>query len=143
MCVYCRLNENKDSKYIIRKDGKYAMTEDGKKVPKICPECGAEMTLQIKGEPIYICKNDHYFGTMKFQLKEGFEFNSVNKNKDTLFDNVFEMKGNQEDEMFNMLSRKEEKKMSKASFFADFGMGAESSNKTTVKTSNKKVTNEY
>ena len=81
MCVYCRLNEKKDSKYIIRKDGKYAMTEDGKKVPKICPECGAEMTLQIKGEPIYICKNDHYFGTMKFSLKEGFEFNSVNKNK--------------------------------------------------------------
>lgn len=69
--------------------------------------------------------------------------NSVNKNKDTFFDNVFEMKGNQEDEMFNMLSRKEEKKMSKASFFADFGMGAESSNKTTVKTSNKKATNEY
>lgn len=84
MCVYCRLNEKKDSKYIIRKDGKYAMTEDGKKVPKICPECGAEMTLQIKGEPIYICKNDHYFGTMKFQLKEGFEFNSVNKNKKKL-----------------------------------------------------------
>ena len=81
MCVYCRLNEKKDSKYIIRKDGKYAMTEDGKKVPKICPECGAEMTLQIKGEPIYICKNDHYFGTMKFSLKEGFEFDSVNKNK--------------------------------------------------------------
>ena len=84
MCVYCRLNEKKDSKYIIRKDGKYAMTEDGKKVPKICPECGAEMTLQIKGEPIYICKNDHYFGTMKFSLKEGFEFNSVNKNKKKL-----------------------------------------------------------
>ena len=84
MCVYCRLNEKKDSKYIIRKDGKYAMTEDGKKVPKICPECGAEMTLQIKGEPIYICKNDHYFGTMKFPLKEGFEFNSVNKNKKKL-----------------------------------------------------------
>ena len=41
MCVYCRLNEKKDSKYIIRKDGKYAMTEDGKKVPKICPECGS------------------------------------------------------------------------------------------------------
>ena len=84
MCVYCRLNEKKDSKYIIRKDGKYAMTEDGKKVPKICPECGAEMTLQIKGEPTYICKNDHYFGTMKFSLKEGFEFDSVNKNKKKL-----------------------------------------------------------
>ena len=84
MCVYCRLNEKEDSKYIIRKDGKYAMTEDGKKVPKICPECGAEMTLQIKGEPIYICKNNHYFGTMKFSLKEGFEFNSVNKNKKKL-----------------------------------------------------------
>ena len=84
MCVYCRLNEKKDSKYIIRKDGKYAMTEDGKKVPKICPECGAEMTLQIKGEPIYICKNDHYFGTMKFSLKEGFKFDSVNKNKKKL-----------------------------------------------------------
>ena len=84
MCVYCRLNEKKDSKYIIRKDGKYAMTEDGKKVPKICPECGAEMTLQIKGEPIYICKNNHYFGTMKFSLKEGFEFDSVNKNKKKL-----------------------------------------------------------
>jgi hypothetical protein len=38
------------------------------------------MTLRIMGEPVYICKNDHYFGTMKFNLKEAFDFNQI---KDT------------------------------------------------------------
>lgn len=100
MCIYSKLNEAKTKKpskkkktdggkYIIRKDGKYAKTEDNKKVPKICPKCGAEMTLRIMGEPVYICKNDHYFGTMKFN--ESFDFNTINKNKTCRNVNIYKI----------------------------------------------------
>ncbi len=44
----------------------------------------------------------------------------VNKNKDSFFDEVSEMKGNQIDSMFNMLTSKSDEKRAKASFFADF-----------------------
>ncbi len=59
-------DKDKNEKYLTDKKGNIKKTDDGKKVPKYCPKCGEEMQVQIKGEPIYICKNDHYFGTVAF-----------------------------------------------------------------------------
>lgn len=55
--------------YLTNKDGVIWETEEGKKVPKICPKCGADMGLFFKGEPVFICKGkeQHYFGTAKFK----------------------------------------------------------------------------
>lgn len=58
-----------EAKYLRDKDGKFWLTDKNKKVPAVCPKCGAEMQLQIHGEPIFICKNNHYYGTLKFNLK--------------------------------------------------------------------------
>ena len=69
-------NESKEDnkeEYITDKKGNIKETEDGKKVPKYCPKCGSKMTLKIEGEPVYICKNGHYFGTMKFPTNENRE----------------------------------------------------------------------
>lgn len=60
-------NESKENKeFLTDTKGNVKKTDDGKKVPKYCPKCGEEIKVQIKGEPVYICKNDHYFGTVKF-----------------------------------------------------------------------------
>lgn len=57
----------------------------------------------------------------------------VNKAKDSFFDNIMELRGNEEDGQFNMLSvNKLDNNKSKASFFADFGIS--DSKKPTVKT---------
>ena len=69
-------NESKEDhkeEYLTDKKGNIKETEDGKKVPKYCPKCGSKMTVQIKGEPVYVCKNGHYFGTMKFPTNENRE----------------------------------------------------------------------
>ena len=65
--------EDNKEEYITDKKGNIKETEDGKKVPKYCPKCGSKMTLKIEGEPVYICKNGHYFGTMKFPTNENRE----------------------------------------------------------------------
>lgn len=59
---------------------------------------------------------------------------SVNKKKDAFFDTVMDMKGNAEDGMFNMLDN-DKKTVSKAAFFADFGVGKKEKTTTTKKTS--------
>ena len=59
---------------------------------------------------------------------------AVNKNKDSFFDEISELRGNQEDGMFNMLSDSQNKTKSKNNFFADFGIES----KTTTKNSNSK-----
>ena len=58
--------ESKEDKYLKQKNGKYWLTEEGKKVPSTCPICGKKMNVRIKGEPIFECDNNHYFGTVKF-----------------------------------------------------------------------------
>ena len=56
----------------------------------------------------------------------------VNKSKDSFFDTVSELRGNQEDGMFNMLSiKKQSNTKAKSSFFAEFGLGG--SDKPTTK----------
>ena len=65
--------ESNKKEYITDKKGNIKETEEGKKVPKYCPECGEKITVRIEGEPIYICKNDHYFGTVKFPTNESKE----------------------------------------------------------------------
>ena len=65
--------ENDKKEYLTNKKGNIKETEDGKKVPKFCPDCGSKMTVQIKGEPIYVCKNGHYFGTVKLPTNESTE----------------------------------------------------------------------
>lgn len=49
-----------------KKGGVIRYTEDGRRVPDKCPKCGADIVVQLHGEPVYICKNKHYFGTVKF-----------------------------------------------------------------------------
>lgn len=51
---------------------------------------------------------------------------TVNKSKDSFFDSIGQLTGNQEDGMFNMLSSPKKNPVNKAaknSFFADFGIG--------------------
>lgn len=52
------------------KDGKIKRVNDkGKEVPKVCPKCGAEVKVFIKGEPVWLCSNKdcrQYFGTVPF-----------------------------------------------------------------------------
>ena len=50
-----------------KKGGVIKYTEDGRRVPDKCPKCGADIIVQLHGEPVYICKNKHYFGTVKFE----------------------------------------------------------------------------
>lgn len=50
-----------------KKGGTIKYTDDGRRVPDKCPKCGADIVVQLKGEPVYICKNNHYFGTVKFK----------------------------------------------------------------------------
>lgn len=52
--------------YLRDKKGKVRLDDDGKKVPKKCPKCGEEIIVKIAGEPVFTCKNDHYFGTLPF-----------------------------------------------------------------------------
>lgn len=47
--------------------------------------------------------------------------NAVNKNRDSFFDEVAQLKGNQEDSMFNMLSGRKTQKTAKEDFFKGFG----------------------
>lgn len=49
------------------KGGTIRYTDDGRRVPDKCPKCGADIVIQLHGEPVYICKNKHYFGTVKFK----------------------------------------------------------------------------
>lgn len=58
---------------------------------------------------------------------------AVNKKKDAFFDTVMDMQGNAEDGMFNMLDN-DKKTVSKAAFFADFGVSPKKE-KTTKKSS--------
>ena len=55
----------------------------GENVPKVCPDCGENICVQIKGEPIYVCpKCGKYFGTVPFRLKEEEEnlfYKSINE----------------------------------------------------------------
>lgn len=50
---------------------------------------------------------------------------SVNKSKDDFFESLAEMKGNQEDGQFNMLTQKKNNAKAKSSFFSSFGMADE------------------
>lgn len=65
--------ENNKEEYLTDRKGNVKETEEGQKVPKYCPKCGEEIKVEIKGEPIYICKNDHYIGTVKFPTNESKE----------------------------------------------------------------------
>lgn len=52
---------------------KTVKNDKGEIVPEKCDKCGGEVCLQIKGEPVYICKKcGKYFGTMPCNLEESF-----------------------------------------------------------------------
>lgn len=43
--------------------------DKGEEVPKTCPECGADVKVYFKGEPVFLCSNEKckkYFGTVPF-----------------------------------------------------------------------------
>ena len=51
------------------------INDDGENVPKVCPECGAEVKVYLKGEPVFVCSNKNcskYFGTVPFK-EDGFD----------------------------------------------------------------------
>lgn len=52
--------------FMYQDNGKPWLTDKDQKVPVDCPKCGSPMKLKIKGEPIFICDKNHYFGTVKF-----------------------------------------------------------------------------
>ena len=53
------------------KKKKRIYNDEGNIVPNICPKCGGNVVVKIKGEPVYVCSNcDAYYGTMPFNLKE-------------------------------------------------------------------------
>ena len=51
------------------------INDDGEDVPKVCPECGADVKVYLKGEPVFVCSNkkcSKYFGTVPFK-EDGFD----------------------------------------------------------------------
>lgn len=75
--------------------------DKGERVPEKCPFCGGDVSLKIKGEPIFVCdKCEKYFGTLpkvehfikKNEIRENLltEENSINKETDNEANDVFE-----------------------------------------------------
>lgn len=60
------------SDYLRQGNGKLWLTDKDEKVPKKCPQCGADMGLFLIGEPVFLCKGEekHYFGTLRFTDEE-------------------------------------------------------------------------
>lgn len=68
----------RNSKHKINEKVEYRLTlneiknrknEEGKEVPQKCEECGSDVVLKIKGEPIFICSNEKckkYYGVLPF-----------------------------------------------------------------------------
>ena len=51
------------------------INDEGEDVPKVCPECGADVKVYLKGEPVFVCSNKNcskYFGTVPFK-EDGFD----------------------------------------------------------------------
>lgn len=80
------------------------------KIPKKCPECGSEIGLFIKGEPVYLCTNNKcnkYFGTKEFTITErnkmlqGKTFR-LGKNTNKMIDDI--ATSNSNDKMLNNMS---------------------------------------
>lgn len=60
------MNMKPNNKFMYQDDGKPWLTEKDEKVPTTCKKCGAPMRIKLMGEPVFICDNKHYFGTVKF-----------------------------------------------------------------------------
>ena len=55
------------------------LNDKGEEVPKICPKCGAEVKIFIKGEPVYLCSNkdcNKFFGVVPFREAEELDYSS-------------------------------------------------------------------
>lgn len=47
------------------------INDEGVTVPEKCPECGADVGIFLKGEPVWLCKKCHkYFGTVPCNIQE-------------------------------------------------------------------------
>jgi hypothetical protein len=91
---------------------KKRLNDKGEVVPETCPECGCEIGLYIKGEPVYLCSNkkcNKYFGTMPFSKNlnernhqlDGKKFR-LGKNTNQMIDTIAQ--NNQGDRMINNMS---------------------------------------
>lgn len=79
-------------------------------------ETNSTVTWIVSGMPMPLNEiKDIYNGYL-------LESETVNKNKDSFFDEISEFKGNQEDGMFDMLSSRPDSKKAKDNFFSDFGL---------------------
>jgi hypothetical protein len=55
--------------FMYQDNGKPWLTDKNEQVPMRCPKCGEPMRLKLRGEPVFICDDNHYFGTLKFPEK--------------------------------------------------------------------------
>ena len=49
------------------------VNDKGEKVPEVCPECGSEVKVFLRGEPVFCCSNkecDKYYGTVPCNINE-------------------------------------------------------------------------
>jgi hypothetical protein len=58
--------KHSDDGYMYQDNNKPWLTEKNEKVPDTRKKCGKPMRVKFRGEPVFICDNNHYFGTVKF-----------------------------------------------------------------------------
>ena len=64
------INEKVEYRFTLN-EIKNRKNDEGKEVPQKCEECGSDVMVTIKGEPIFICSNKKcgkYYGTLPFSL---------------------------------------------------------------------------
>lgn len=55
---------NESVQMVVEKKHKIRKNDNGEYVPELC-KCGGKIVIQIKGEPVYICKDcQRYYGTV-------------------------------------------------------------------------------
>ena len=63
----------KHKKYELDESKIEFVNDDGKEVPRTCPECGSDVKVFLRGEPVFLCSNkncEKYFGTVPCNLSE-------------------------------------------------------------------------
>ena len=105
--------------------------DEGRIVPNVCPSCGGDVTLTLKGEPVFLCKKcGKYFGAQPFkkhfinenEIEESLlsEENSINGELDKEASEVFNFVINYKYSPNEIVHRDEEKTIYEISFKRTF-----------------------